>query len=215
MAIRIRSATRDDAPFLAWVMLTASRGHLARGAWDVWVGDDERRALALLECLAAGDVASFCAWPGFLIAEIDGQPAAALCGYDPAAAGMTDPDPAIARAAEEAFGWGARQRAVADARLSPFFGCITVPSPGVWIVEWVATRSAFRRRGAVQALLGAVLEIGRARGFRRSQITLFIDNTPAEKAYAAAGYAHSEEKRDPGFARLIGCPGLLRMTRAL
>jgi hypothetical protein len=36
-----RRATADDAEFLAWVTLAASRAHLSRGLWDVIIGADE------------------------------------------------------------------------------------------------------------------------------------------------------------------------------
>ena len=211
--MRIRPAVVADAPLLAWVMLEASRGHVARGAWDVWAGDDEPRTLRLLERLAVQEVPSFCRFDGFLVAEIDGVPAAALSGYDPAAPGMGDPDRAIASAAEHVLSWGPAERAAADQRLAPFMTCITVPPPAVWIVEWVATRPAFRRHGLVHDLLRAVVEVGRRRGFDRSQITLFIGNTAAESAYARAGYGVADQKRHPAFERLLGVPGLVRMVR--
>ena len=196
-------------------MLEASRGHLALGAWDLYVGDDEPRTLAMLERLAIQPVPSFCRVDGFFVAEVDGEPAAALCGYDPGAPGMTNPDAAIAAAVASALGWGDAERAAADARLEGFATCLSAPPPDVWVVEWVATRPAFRRRGLVRALLAAALDAGRGRGFRASQITLFIGNTPAERAYERAGYAIAGDKRHPAFQRSIGCPGLRRMTRAL
>jgi hypothetical protein len=35
MATQLRPATRDDVDFLAWAMVTAARGHLERGLWDI------------------------------------------------------------------------------------------------------------------------------------------------------------------------------------
>jgi ribosomal protein S18 acetylase RimI-like enzyme len=216
MTTRIRPARATDVPFLGWVMLAASRGHLARGAWDVYVGgDDERQVLGLLEQLACQTTRSFCCWDGFLVAEVDGTPAAALSGYDPGAPGMANPDPAIVEAAGAALGWREAERQRADARLEPFVTCVTVPPPQTWVVEWVATDPGFRRRGVVHELLLAIVEAGRRRGFRRSQITLFIGNSAAQAAYERVGYAIADEKRHPQFERLIGSPGLARMTRNL
>ncbi len=212
MTTALRRARATDASFLAWVMLEASRGHVGRGAWDVYVDGPEPRVLALLERLAVQAEPSFCRWEGFLVAEVDGAPAAALSGYDPGAPGMANPDPAIASAVVDAFGWDEPRRHAADTRLDPFITCVSVPPPETWIVEWVATRPELRRRGLIRDLLQAVVAEGRRRGFRRSQITLFIGNTSAQLAYERAGYRVVGEKRHPDFARLMGCPGLARMT---
>src|SRR4029453_1935525 len=100
MATSIRQARAGDASFLAWVMLAASRSHVRRGAWDLHVDRPERDVLAFLERMAAQSQPSFCRWEGFLVAEVDGTPAAALCGYTIRDAGMHDPTPAIAAASK-------------------------------------------------------------------------------------------------------------------
>jgi hypothetical protein len=41
MSTCTRRANRDDAEFLAWVILSASRSHLTRGLWDLIIGADE------------------------------------------------------------------------------------------------------------------------------------------------------------------------------
>jgi hypothetical protein len=45
MNVDIRSARADDAPFLAWVMLTATRSHNKYGAWEHYVGGTEEDCL--------------------------------------------------------------------------------------------------------------------------------------------------------------------------
>jgi ribosomal protein S18 acetylase RimI-like enzyme len=215
MATRIRRARPDDAPFLARVMLTASRGHVARGAWDVYVADAEPRVLGLLAELAVQATPSFCRWDGVFVAEVDGVAAAALSGYDSSAPGMADPDPAIAIAMRTALGWGEAERRAADVRLQPFVTCLTAPPPHTWVIEWVATDAAFRRRGLVRELLDTAMAEGRRRRIARSHITLFVGNTAAQCAYERAGYAAVGDKRHPAFEALIGCPGLLGMARDL
>jgi GNAT superfamily N-acetyltransferase len=215
MATRVRPAVAADASFLAWVMLEASRGHVARGAWDIYVDAPEARIRALLERMAVQDVPSFCRWESFLVAEVDGTPAAALAAYAPTEPGRADPTAAIEAAARAVLGWDPAAMAAADARLAPFLTCVVAPPFDAWIVEWVATRPEFRRRGLVHALLMAAIDAGRRRGFAGSQMTLFIGNTAAEFAYARAGYAAADEQRHPDFARAVGCPGMMRMLRWL
>jgi len=48
----IRAAVRQDADFLAWVILTASRGHLARGWFDIALNQPEGRCLEFLKRLS-------------------------------------------------------------------------------------------------------------------------------------------------------------------
>ena len=81
MATTIRAAGASDVKFLAWVMLAASRSHVPRGAWDHHVDGPEDRVLAFLERMASQSERSFCSWDRFLVAEVDGTPAAGLAGY--------------------------------------------------------------------------------------------------------------------------------------
>jgi GNAT superfamily N-acetyltransferase len=215
MATRIRAATRRDAPFLAWVMLAASRSHLPRGAWDLHVDGPEPRVLAFLERMAVQPIDSFCRWERFFVAEVDGRPAAALSGYAPRDLGSVDPTPAIDAASRAVLGWGRPELVAAAARLTPFFTCVSEPPLDAWAIEWVATHPDFRRRGLIHELLLAAMRAGRERGHSDSQILVLIGNTPAQCAYERAGYRVVDDKRHPDFARVIGCPGIARMTRDL
>lgn len=215
MATRIRTATRRDAPFLAWVMLAASRSHLPRGAWDFHVDGPEASVVAFLERMAVQPVDSFCRWERFFVAEVDGRPAAALSGYTPRDVGTLDPTPAIDAASRAVLGWGKAELAAAAARLMPFLTCVAEPPVDAWAVEWVATHPDFRRRGLVHELLLMAMEAGRGRGHADSQILVLIGNTAAQCAYERAGYRVVDEKRHPDFERVMGCPGIARMTRQL
>ncbi len=55
-----------------------------------------------------------------------------------------------------------------------------------WIVEYVAP--TFRKRGVCHQLMLAVLDQGRARGFKRAQITPYADNEASVKAYEKVGF---------------------------
>src|SRR5215470_8375374 len=100
--VTTRPARATDVPFLAWVMLAASRSHLPRGAWDLMLDAPDDVCLTFLERMARAEPATFCHWRGFIVAEVDGDPAAALAGFDPGALG--DPVPAIEQALV-ALGW--------------------------------------------------------------------------------------------------------------
>lgn len=86
---------------------------------------------------------------------------------------------------------------------------------GEWLIEHVATLSAYRGRGLVQTLIAHALDQGSAAGFSRASISFVIGNDAAERSYARAGFVFAEEKRDPDFEALTGAPGFRRFVRAI
>jgi ribosomal protein S18 acetylase RimI-like enzyme len=211
-AARVRPARREDVPFLAWVMLAASRSHLPRGAWDLTIDGSDDVRLAVLERMARHEPPTFCHHVRFLVAEQDGVPAAALSGYDPAA--VTDAGVAVDEAMR-ALGFDDAAIAAGNGRFAPFLTCVPEQRPGTWIVEWVATRPEFRRRGLVDTLLEAILAAGRAEGHRTAQVSVLIGNAPAEAAYRKAGFTLERERRHPAFEAAMGCPGIAQLRRPL
>ncbi|MEW6737266.1 MAG: GNAT family N-acetyltransferase, partial [Acidobacteriota bacterium] len=182
MSVLIRPATSEDALFVAQVMLLAARSQLTRGIWDITLARPEQECLMFLKELAHTETRSWGHHSGFIIAEVNGQSAAGLCGYNPVEAGI----PALAKAIEEAatkVGWGSNDVAAIWERYKPVATCISDDAEGAWIVENVATLPPFRRRGLVNQLLETMLERGRERGHRIAQISILIGNTPAQKAY--------------------------------
>lgn len=212
MSTTIRRATAADRAFVAWTILAASRSHLSRGAWDISLDAGEPEVLAFIERLTAGEPATFCHWRGFLIAEVDGTPAAALSTYDPAR--VADIDAAVASELS-AMDWTPEQMLASDARFQPFLTCVPDQPAGTWIVEWVATRPEFRRRGLIDMLLVDVLERGRKAGYRDAQISILMGNEPARRAYEKVGFTLQRERTHPEFAALMGSPGIAQLGRTL
>jgi len=214
MEVRIVEARPEHAGFLAWVMLTAHRSHLERGLWDFVVGGSEAERLRYLEALAVTEQAHWAHYSTFLIAEVEGRPVSALCGYFEAEhgtpslrAGLMQANGMVGRSEEEhAAGWG---RAGSILLVAPEH------APGVWIVEHVATLPEHRRRGLVDRLLVEILDKGRKRGASVADIGVLIGNDPAQRAYEKAGFEVSSEKRHPEFEAVYKCPGIRSLSRAL
>jgi translation initiation factor 4G len=212
--IKIVDARPDHAPFIAWVMLAAARSHLDRGFWDLLVGDDEARTLRFLEALASTPQSHFAHHSLFLVAEVEGQPAAALCGYfdeEHAPATLASGMPAAMQAigmSEDEFAAG-MQAAGSFARVMP------AHVERAWIVEHVATAPGFRRRGLVDRLLDAMLERGRQRGATVADIGVLIGNDPAQRAYEKAGFAVVDELLDAEFEAAYACPGIRALSRPI
>jgi ribosomal protein S18 acetylase RimI-like enzyme len=214
MGTIIRPARGDDADFLTWAMLTASRSHVPRGVWEYLFDFSEATARRLLAAIVASEGPHWCHWSAFHVAEVDGERAAALCGFDPRTQGMHVLKPTVQRIAIDC-GVGPADAPGIEARGAVLDSVVPDYADGAWVIENVATLPAFRRRGLIDALMQHVLAIGRSRGFARAQIAVFIDNTPAQRAYQKNGFAVESEKRNPALQAALGFPGLRRLLQPL
>jgi translation initiation factor 4G len=214
--VRIRDARPEDVPFIAWVMLTAARSHLPLGMWDFMVGPDEAETLRFLEALASTPDRHWAHHANFIVAEADGRPASALCGYFEEECGIPSlvaALPGAARAVGRDFeemmrAWVANGGA-SIAAASP------KNTPGAWIVEHVATLPEYRRRGLVDRLLAAMIEKGSERGATVADVGVLIGNDPAQRAYEKAGFAVVSERRDAAFEAAYGCPGIRNLSQPI
>lgn len=209
----IRPARTEDAGFIARNILAAQRGHRPRGWFDIALNRPEAECLAFVERIAIAQRQSWWHTSQFIIAEIEGKPAAALCAM-PAAGTRAAARSAIEEVAEDT---GLKSPALAAIfrRGAYAANCWVQGGDGDWLLEHVATLPAYRGRGLVQALIDHALGAGKAAGFRRASISFLIGNEAAERCYAKAGFALAEEKRDPAFEALTGAPGFRRFARAI
>lgn len=206
----IRPACESDSEFLGWVVLTAARGHLARGWFDVALERDEAFCRAYCARLATTQARSCWHHSIFSIAEVDGAPASALCGIaGPSIYEACDP---AMEEASRALGLSEEQHAQLWPRGEFIMSCIT-GEEGAWTIDNVATLPAHRGRGLVQALLDDELARAHAEGYARAQISFLIGNKPAERAYRYAGFAFAEDATSPEFEAAMGVPGLRRLAR--
>lgn len=214
MQIKVRQARPEDAKLLGWCMLMAGRSHLDVGIWDFVISQPEERCLQFLEMLALEGPRHMAYYTEFMVAEVDGHPAAALEGFDPVTNGeetMTVPMASVM----QKMGLTEQDMAPGIEKLAAFMTCHSDFLPDAWVVEQVATRPEYRRIGAISKLLEAVLDRGRQLGFKRAQVSFYIGNTPGERAYQKAGFKYLDEKRHPDFERVIGSPGMIRYVRDL
>jgi ribosomal protein S18 acetylase RimI-like enzyme len=213
MDVQIRAGRPEDAPFLAWVILTAGRAHVQRGIWEVILGGSEEECLAFLQKLIVTKTPHHLRYSCFLVAEVDGVPVAALGGYDPKILGYPGLRKAVVEVSKK-MGFSAPDQA-AMKRSERVLCCIPDEVEGAWVIDSVATLPKFRRRGIVDKLLEEMLEKGRKQGFQQGQINMYIGNTPAQKAYEKHGFRVLDEKRHPAFEEEIGSPGMMRLVRDL
>jgi GNAT superfamily N-acetyltransferase len=208
--IAIRQATQSDADFLAWTIFTASRGHLARGWFDIILEKPVPYCLDFCRRLTLSPAKTWWHHGFFRIAEIGGRPAGALCAfrgdepYEVSADAMADAARGIGMTRDEHHALWPR---------GAFIMSCTTGEDEAWTVENVATHPDSRGRGVAGALIADALALGRAQGNHRAQISFLIGNDAAEHAYAKAGFAYAEEKRAPEFQAGMGVPGVRRFAR--
>jgi ribosomal protein S18 acetylase RimI-like enzyme len=214
--IRVVDATPAHAPFLAWVMLAAARSHLTMGLWDMWFKGDEARTLEFLEALATTPQSHWAHHSIFVVAEVDGEPAAALSGY---LHEENEPTTAFAALPGVAEKLGLDHETLMRDFVAT--GAATIANvgpdhePGAWVVEHVATAPTFRRQGHIDRLMQAILDKGRARGATVADIGVLIGNDRAQNAYEKNGFSVQSELRDGPFEAAYGCPGIRELSRPI
>ncbi|MEX0682911.1 MAG: GNAT family N-acetyltransferase [Dehalococcoidia bacterium] len=213
--VQIVAAERRHIPFLAWVVMESNRSHMPRGMWDFMIGDDEAKVLRYLEAFADTEAMHWGHYSLFLVAEVDGVPAAGMCGFfENELAGTT----VMAGAAEvnEKTGRTPEEIAAGWERAKTITGLMVLQhEPGAWVVEHVGTRPEFRRRGLVERLMGEMLERGRQRGAKTADIGVLLGNDPAQRAYEKCGFVVVDEVRDADFEAVYGSAGARMMRRPL
>jgi len=210
-SLTIRNASLRDTRFIAWAILTAGRGHLDKGWFDIALALPERECLGFLEQLAQTNVKSWWHFSRFLIADVDGEPAAALCAFT-AGEGYSSSEAAIAEVAH-GLSWSESEQSAMWNRAAYMFTCVIDAPEEAWAVENVATLPEYRGRGLATALLDRALADGRAADAKEAHISCLIGNDAARRAYEDAGFTVAEERRHPDFESATGSPGLWRLAR--
>ena len=213
MGPAIRRALLEDADFIARSILAAQRGHRPRGWFDIALNRPEPQCLSFVARIALARAVSWWHTSQFLIAEVEGNPAAALCAL-PAAGTSAAARSAIEELADET-GLNASELSAIFQRGAYTASCWIQGGAGDWLIEHVASLPSYRGRGLVQALIDRALAAGKAAGYQRASISFLIGNEAAERCYAKAGFAFAEEKRDRAFEALTGAAGFRRFERAI
>ncbi len=210
MAVTLRPAEPPDGEFLVWASVTAARSQLKQGWFEIVLRRDEAFIVEFAKHLALATAPSWWHWSVFHVAEVDGMVAAAMCGFGDASYYRAS-GAAMAEASDR-MGIDKSEQALLWPR-GAFIVSASTSEPGAWTIENVATAPDYRRRGLVQALLRNELSVARAAGFKRAQISVFIGNTGAERAYEKGGFRFAEEKRAADFEAALGTPGTRRLMR--
>jgi ribosomal protein S18 acetylase RimI-like enzyme len=120
-----------------------------------------------------------------------------------------------AAVANERTGRTAEEVAEGWERAKSIMGIVMPHEPGAWVVEHVATKPEYRRRGLVEQLVHATLETGRLKGGTVADIGVLLGNDPAQRAYEKCGFEVVGEVRNAEFEAAYGSAGARMLRREL
>jgi len=215
MQVKIRRAEKEDISFLGWVMYTAARSHLAKCPWSVIFGESEAGTPNLLGRVSQTQAPHWCHVSKFWIAEADGKPAAAMCGFTPATEGSGVLAEVALGVAMTEFGYSEKRFAEVGERLMIALSGLPDDLPDVWGVENVAVLPGYRGKGLIDRLFERTLDEGREKGFKRAQILCLIGNEPGQRAWERNGFEVLAQQTSPAFDALFGTAGAKLLARNL
>src|SRR4030042_1488850 len=144
--LTIRPARKEDARFLARMILMAGRALVKKGIWEVVLGGTVEECLTFLEILAATQTPHLFHYSCYLVAEIDNQPVASLGGYDPQVMGYHALKQAIPEVLKKLKLPGDASNDAGN-RSERILSCLPREIIGSWVIDSVATLTECRRKG--------------------------------------------------------------------
>jgi len=215
--IALRRAGSDDRDFLVDAIVGAERGVAERISYCEIFGLDEPELRALLADILAEDLEGqeLCT-SGFLVAEIDGAPAAAACGW---IEGESELPSTLIKANLLHHFLGAERVERAEPWLARLASLSLPRETGAAQLESIYVRPDQRGRGLSMRVLDAQLRELRARApeLDKAQIILVRDNASARRAYEKLGFAVVRERRtdDPLLRTIVPGGAKILMEKRL
>ena len=196
--MNIRTAKATDAEFIAWAILESSRAGKKQGVFDrIFSPSDDLNKT--LEALVTNEIKTLCHYSNFLIAEVDGELAGALCGYD----GYKVSWDTMSQALE-----GMGCQGDYKERISGYLMCDPSVEKNTLVLDFMITKEKFRGLGVVKELVKKVLLNARLKGFRRAQTGIEIGSVETQLAYEKMGFEAKEEKKSDYYLEEYGRPGI-------
>lgn len=196
--MNIRAAKVEDAEFISWAILESSRAGKKHGLFDL-IFSPSKDIIKSLAKLVSHETKTICHYSNFLIAEVDGKQAGALCGYDGYKISWENMSTAL-----ESMGC---QGDYKD-RISAFLMCEPVVEKNTIVLNFMITKEEFRGLGVVKALVKKVLLTARLKGFRKAQTDIEIGSIETQLAYEKMGFTKKEEKKSDYYLEEFGRAGI-------
>lgn len=196
--MKIRTAKVEDAPFIAWAILEASRAGKERGVFDM-IFSDADDVIESIEKLVVNDIKTICHYSNFLIAEVNGELAGTLCGYDGHKMSWNKMDEALKNIGNK----GNYKESI-----SVYLTCQPNVEKNTLVLEFMITKDKFRGLGVIKELVKKVLLNARLKGFRKAQTSIEIGSVETQLAYEKMGFIKIEEKKSDCYLDEFGRLGI-------
>jgi ribosomal protein S18 acetylase RimI-like enzyme len=203
-SISIRAATSDDVEGLAYLLYLAGKSHMPISVYEMMFQVGMERQLEILRQLLM--VRPWFHHSEFLIAVVDGEGVASLCGYSESDKGV----PRLGDALME-IGWSQEDVRGVTNRLDPLRRVYPTHPEDAWVLEHAATLEGYRRMGLITSLFNEIIDRGQEKGYNHMELAIFTGNLPAQRAYEKLGFLATDEYSHPSFESIFDCPGMTRM----
>ena len=218
MKTLIRDASREDIPFLAKIVLYASRGRVGKGFWDIAFPCTESYKLNIIESFLGTEAQSFCHYAGFIIAEMDDCQVGGISGFDSSEQSPTAFIEALIEVSSLKSITEEELEKIA-LRVDPFLNCMRQTPDKAWIVDNLAIlpeyRKGFRSKRIPVQLINGIVNKGRKLGHRLGQSYTLIGSNSILSTYKRLNRGTFQEIRDSEFEDVFGAPGIVIITGPL
>ncbi len=207
MGIKIRKATEEDAPLLAWAIMTGSRDGKASGLFDViFQCADDAELLDVLARLVTTATKSYCHYSNFIVAEDGGKVAGVLCGYEPRIAPREIFTKALAEVGvDESY----------EERIAAHLLCVPAIDRQTWVLDFIAEPSGSHSFEVIREMVQKSLLTARLKGYRKVQTMVEIGSRPNQLLFEKLGFSFEDEKRSDYYKELFGRAGIMRYSLTL
>jgi hypothetical protein len=201
MSITIRKAKREDAPFLAKMILQSSRADKKIGFFD-YIFDDSNddEILEKLKNITLNDTQSYLRYDNFLVAEVDKKPVGTLCSYEPRVATREK----FIQALKDV---GAKDD-ISD-KFKVLDECKFDINNRTLLFDILEEVEGYVDVGILKALMQKSLLSARLKGYRIAQTIVEIGSLETLMFYEKLNFKVKEEKKCELYKELFGRVGLM------
>ena len=204
MSIKIRKAQKQDAPFLAQMILQSSRAQKKFGMLDLIFNlKDNKKNLENLEKLTFTTARNYCHFSNFLIAEIDGKSVGSLCSYEPRIS------------TRETFIDSLKETGIDDGYdeyLDILDACDFELNKSTLIFDFMEEIEGYMDVGILKALMQKSLLAARLKGYRIAQTMVEIGSLETLLYYKKLGFKEVRQKECELYREKFGRAGLILLT---
>ncbi|MBN2815776.1 MAG: acyl-CoA acyltransferase [Campylobacterales bacterium] len=203
MAITIRQATVEDAPFLARMILQSSRAGKKEGIFDLLFATNNTDAIieSLIK-LTQTEAKSHCHYKNFLIASMDGKSVGTLCSYEPRIATNETFIEALSEVGCTEF----------DELLTILEECDFKLNKRTLMFDFMEELEGFIDVGVLKALMQKSLLTARLKGYTIAQTIIEIGSLENQLFYKKLGFKVVAQKECELYKEKFGRNGLMLLS---